>query len=174
MKKWFSRKLSLYWGSNQATPGEMIRETMGSYHGFGQKPTLCIYQSNLYLWWFSHFYFYLYKVQFLINWGFQEIPVMILWFAGGAAWRICLSCMWEFQRRETVDECSKIWISKQTSKHWEYNKKHKEHQKDVCFEEFNNELPKSVKDLRKFRKKEQAAANKVNANLKRPAMLTTK
>lgn len=47
-------------------------------------------------------------------------------------------------------------------------------QKDVCFEEFNNELPKSVKDLRKFRKKEQAAANKVNANLKRPAMLTTK
>lgn len=26
--------------------------------------------------------------------------------------------------------------------------------KDTCFDEFNYELPKSVKDLRKFRKKE--------------------
>ena len=44
--------------------------------------------------------------------------------------------------------------------------------KEACFDEFNQELPKSVKDLRKFRKKDQD--KKVNPNLKRPAMLTTK
>lgn len=41
--------------------------------------------------------------------------------------------------------------------------------KDACLTEFNSELPKSIKDLRKLRKKERET--KVNPNLKRPAML---
>lgn len=39
--------------------------------------------------------------------------------------------------------------------------------KDRCLQEFNSELPKSIKDLRKLRKQEE----KVNHNLKRPANL---
>lgn len=39
--------------------------------------------------------------------------------------------------------------------------------KDRCLQEFNCELPKSIKDLRKLRKQEE----KINTSLKRPANL---
>ena len=43
--------------------------------------------------------------------------------------------------------------------------------KENCLTEFNAELPKPIKDLRKLRKKERET--KVNPNLKRPAQLPT-
>ena len=36
----FRENSAFYWGSNQATPGKMIRETMRSFHDFGQIITL--------------------------------------------------------------------------------------------------------------------------------------